>query len=444
MNRLVGILVAGVCFLMLASDGIIAETLHVPSDVKDIQAAIDSAQDGDTILVAPGKYRGNYVIADKSVYLSSTEGMQETLIRGRTTKYPVITLTGNLESPAVVRGFTLENKSRHPAIRCDDCNAEVLYCRISHSKSRDMVAAAVHAKGPQSRMRLIGNIFDLNQVSALRVDSVRTIIADSNAFISNIAPLGAAIRVARADTVSASWNLIYRNSAQLCGTLLLEDVRTLLLDHNTIYANASGECATVDLRDCGIAVITNCIIGYDLASYGVRWGRGDHIAVHHNDLWGNAVGACLGVTDANENIADDPIMCNTLEFDFTLAANSPCAGAGENRTDIGAQPVGCEGFPTPDDYVLVDEMPVEIHHEFPNYPYQAEDRGVSGTVWVQCLVDKEGRVRQAKILRGSGANVGFERAAIEVAYKNRYRPAKFDGQPVACWVVYKVEFVFRH
>ncbi|MEW5875617.1 MAG: energy transducer TonB [Candidatus Zixiibacteriota bacterium] len=102
-----------------------------------------------------------------------------------------------------------------------------------------------------------------------------------------------------------------------------------------------------------------------------------------------------------------------------------------------------EYFPAPDAFVAVEEMPVEIRHETPVYPEMASLTERSGTVWVQALVDKDGKVRDARILKPSGANVGFEEAALDAAYKNVYKPAIQNGRPVAVWVSYKVDFVFR-
>lgn len=100
-------------------------------------------------------------------------------------------------------------------------------------------------------------------------------------------------------------------------------------------------------------------------------------------------------------------------------------------------------FPAHDAFVAVEEMPVEIVREKPVYPEMAVLTERNGVVWVQALVDKEGRVRDARILRPSGSNVGFEEAALEAAYKNVYKPAIQNGRPVAVWVSYKVDFVFK-
>jgi protein TonB len=102
-----------------------------------------------------------------------------------------------------------------------------------------------------------------------------------------------------------------------------------------------------------------------------------------------------------------------------------------------------EILPAPDEFVAFQEKPVTIHFETPVYPEMAELTGQSGTVWVRALVDKDGRVRDARIDRPSGTNAGFEAAALSAAFMNLYKPAIQNGQPVAVWISFKVEFKLR-
>ena len=82
-------------------------------DFTTIQAAVDSAQNGDTVLVWPGTYVENILIYDKSITLGSlslTTGdvnyMYQTIIDGNHVDNCLITkLFGNI----VINGFTFRN-----------------------------------------------------------------------------------------------------------------------------------------------------------------------------------------------------------------------------------------------------------------------------------------------------------------------------------------------
>lgn len=66
----------------------------------------------------------------------------------------------------------------------------------------------------------------------------------------------------------------------------------------------------------------------------------------------------------------------------------------------------------------------------PNYPIDAIRDGVTGTVQLELLVGADGRVLDAKIVRGSGDR-RLDNAAREQVLRNwRFRPATVNGVPV--------------
>jgi len=99
-----------------------------------------------------------------------------------------------------------------------------------------------------------------------------------------------------------------------------------------------------------------------------------------------------------------------------------------------------EYLPPPGEYVYRDEDPVALNEVACEYPPLALQAGIEGSVWMEALVDKDGNVRDARVVRTSGCNAGFEEAALDAAYKIKYKPALSNGQPVAVRVSYPVHF----
>jgi protein TonB len=102
-----------------------------------------------------------------------------------------------------------------------------------------------------------------------------------------------------------------------------------------------------------------------------------------------------------------------------------------------------ELLPSPDEFVPFEEAPVQVVSVTPKYPDLAQRANIEGTVWIKALVDKEGKVRDVLIVKNSGANAGFEEAAIDAAKQTVWKPAISNGQPIAVWVTYKVDFKLK-
>jgi len=88
----------------------------------------------------------------------------------------------------------------------------------------------------------------------------------------------------------------------------------------------------------------------------------------------------------------------------------------------------------------IDEPPVMIHEEIPEYPLVAQELGIEADVTILALVGESGKVKKAKVWLCSSPGYGFEEAAVKAAYKSRYLPGKENGKPYDCWVTYKVKF----
>ena len=70
--------------------------------------------------------------------------------------------------------------------------------------------------------------------------------------------------------------------------------------------------------------------------------------------------------NSNGNFSDtDPLFCNPDNGDYSLAANSPAVGAGENGSNMGALGVGCEAINLS---IGKDILPLQyaLYHNYPN------------------------------------------------------------------------------
>lgn len=82
--------------------------INVPADQPTIQAGINAAKNGDTVLVAPGTYKENINFNGKAINVTSSGGASVTIVDGGGIA-PVVTFASNETSTSVLSGFTLQN-----------------------------------------------------------------------------------------------------------------------------------------------------------------------------------------------------------------------------------------------------------------------------------------------------------------------------------------------
>lgn len=75
----------------------------------------------------------------------------------------------------------------------------------------------------------------------------------------------------------------------------------------------------------------------------------------------------------------------------------------------------------------------------PQYPREAARDGVQGSVLFELVVNPDGTVKQARIIKAEPRGY-FERAATGVIYKWKFKPKMEDGKPVESKATYLMEF----
>ncbi len=112
------------------------------------------------------------------------------------------------------------------------------------------------------------------------------------------------------------------------------------------------------------------------------------------------------------------------------------------RTDF----TGFEKAPPPPeietpDFVPYDTPPMPVKLVEPIYPDIARQAGIEGVVILKLLVDVDGRVLKAQVLKS--LNQALDVEAVKAAKASLFSPAKQRDKPVRVWVSYPVEFVLR-
>lgn len=83
--------------------------------------------------------------------------------------------------------------------------------------------------------------------------------------------------------------------------------------------------------------------------------------------------------------------------------------------------------------VLVSQSKIE-------YPPMARAQRIIGVVVISALVDEQGNVAEARVIRGAPANSGLNEAALANVKKRKYKPGTLNGKPGRAWVAIQIDF----
>src|SRR5579872_1183174 len=346
---------ASASFLMLFAVCAHADTLNVPTaDFPTIQAAIDAAGAGDTIVVAAGTYH-------ESLQWSLTDLTIQGAGAGQTVVDPsaanggpggrCLTVT-NRSAASKLSGFTFQNgtsSSLGGGMYNDHSSPTVTNCTFSnntvHGSDSDDPAHGGGMYNFNSSPTVINCIFSNNKADstgAMFNDHGRPTVT-SCAFISN-----------SARSVGAMTNFLCNAAVTNCifwGNSTPFDIGGGMLNYmsspvvtNCTFSNNSARAGGAMYNNNSGPTVINCIIWGNSASMagGGIFNFFSSPGVSYSD-----VQDLLNATpDGNGNFAADPLFVNAPTGNLRLLPGSPCVNAGTNAA-VSTPPFPTDGVGNP-------------------------------------------------------------------------------------------------
>ncbi len=117
----------------------------------------------------------------------------------------------------------------------------------------------------------------------------------------------------------------------------------------------------------------------------------------------------------------------------------PKAG-GSGKGGVGGYRI--KTYPPTVPFFKVEVKPKPINIPVPTYPEIVRTAGIEGTAFVEALLDLDGSVMDARMLKSSG-NQMLDASAIEASLRAKFTPAKQRDKPVRVWISIPYRFTLK-
>jgi hypothetical protein len=359
-------------------------TIHVPGDQATIQGAINAANNGDTVLVAPGTYYENINFIGKAVTVTSSGGPSVTIIDGGQNGSVVTfdsgeTMGSGLNGVAIRNGYTSYNGSydsgRGGGIQIINSSPTVTGNVISNNSALCGMGIYIDGGSPVIKNNTIsnntqpgndggcggggieatgsstspssplieGNVITNNNLNpggggyggGILVYDFSQPTIRNNVITGNTAYNGGAIAISSLLGTVVVQNLITNNTSLYTGAGLYITGFNVNVANNTIVGNLNSSGIFVwSNSPQTITVSNNIVVPATVQSYAITCSPALNTLspiFSRNDVypgWAGWSGVC-DYTAPPGNISADPLFVNSAS-DFHLQPNSPAIDAGTN------------------------------------------------------------------------------------------------------------------
>lgn len=148
------------------------------------------------------------------------------------------------------------------------------------------------------------------------------------------------------------------------------------------------------------------------------------------------------VTTMLDIVDDDVVVEDEINIDVEARADQAVQSYVPVLTDEEPEPVAEEIFTFVEEYPAFPGGDRALKEYIVNnikYPEVARQSGITGIVYVQFVVEKDGSISDVKVVRGIGG--GCDEEAVRVVKSMpKWKPGKQRGQPVRVYFTLPIEF----
>ena len=297
------------------------QTINVPTEEPTIQAAIDAASNGDTVLVSPGTYYEKLDFEGKAITLASSGGAAATILDGNGGG-PIVNFHTSEGNASVLQGFTL-----------------------THAEQNDIVGygPAINIDGSSPTIEdniFVDNIDGLGLGGAIAGNGASPIIV-RNYFTGNsglnYAPNPfCVIGFVNVSSPVVADNVFANNSVIAYYQLIPSPSPSPKFYNNTVVGNTAGLDLSFASNSASM-LFSNNVIAFNQIGVKMSFSNGATLpAFNDNLVYGSTTSDYNGVasqTGSNDNISSDPQLKNWSDGDVHLLYGSPAIDVGDSAVN---------------------------------------------------------------------------------------------------------------